>query len=416
MPQDSLDIYWEGDLIGHIVDGSPLSFEYDSEWLSKKDHFALLGIPKIVGVQSGPMITSFFENLLPEAELREYLTSQHKVGSLFGLLWKFAGDTVGGFVMTPSGTVVDPLAYEKTTWEKLAKKIQKDGIHNAGGLLEASRISIAGAQRKFSIAIFNDNQVMLPLGVSPSTHIVKPEIIKFENIWRSALNEAIIMKTASLCGLRVAETFYEPFTESCVVKRFDRFFDGEVKKENLKRVVQYDFCQLFGKTSDRKYQQDGGPGLVDCASLIKKYSFDAANDMKSLVQWLFFNLMVGNYDGHAKNLSINKIDGKFYLSPFYDLMSTQVYKGISSNLAMSVNGQYEAGQIGAKEITGFCEDLNLQRGYVIKIAEDLFEKLPDSLEKAILSCNAKDPKSQSFIDKLKIYVMSNSRKLMKRIA
>jgi hypothetical protein len=42
--------------------------------------------------------------------------------------------------------------------------------------------------------------------------------------------------------------------------------------------------------------------------------------------------------------------------------------------------------------------------------------LPDSLEKAILSCNAKDPKSQSFIDKLQIYVMSNSRKLMKRIA
>jgi len=126
--------------------------------------------------------------------------------------------------------------------------------------------------------------------------------------------------------------------------------------------------------------------------------------------------MVGNHDGHAKNLSINKIDGKFYLSPFYDLMSTQVYKGISSNLAMSVNGQYEAAQIGAKEISGFCEDLNLQRGYVIKIAEDLFEKLPDSLEKAILSCNAKDPKSQSFIDKLQIYVMSNSRKLMKRIA
>jgi serine/threonine-protein kinase HipA len=416
MSQDSLDIYWEGDLIGHLVDGSPLAFEYDSGWLSKKDHFALLGIPKVIGPQSGPMITSFFENLLPEAELREYLTSQYKVGSLFGLLWKFAGDTIGGFIMIPSGAVIEALAYEKTTWEKLAKKIQRDGIHNAGGLLEASRISIAGAQRKFSIAIFNDDQVMLPLGVSPSTHIVKPEIIKFENIWRSALNEAIIMQTASFCGLKVAETFYEPLTESCVVKRFDRFFEGESKQGNLKRVVQYDFCQLFGKTSDRKYQQDGGPGFVDCANLIKKYSFDVSGDIKSLVQWLFFNLMIGNHDGHAKNLSINKIDGKFHLSPFYDLMSTQVYKGISSNLAMSVNGQYEAGKIGAKEIAGFCEELNLQRSYVNKVAEDLFEKLPGSLGKAILNCNANDPKSQSFTEKLKIYVESNSRKLMKRIA
>lgn len=415
MSEYSLDIYWEGDLIGHIVDGSPLSFQYDPEWLNKKHHFALLGIPKVLGSQSGPMITSFFENLLPEAELREYLTSQYKVGSLFGLLWKFAGDTVGGFIMIPSGTGIDALAYEKTSWEKLAEKIQRDGIHHAGGLLEASRISIAGAQRKFSIALFNDDQVTLPLGVSPSTHIVKPEIIKFENIWRSALNEAIIMKTASYCGLKVAETFYEPLTASCVVKRFDRFFDGESTEGNLKRVVQYDFCQLFGKTSDRKYQQDGGPGFVDCANLIKRYSFDVSGDIKSLVQWLFFNLMVGNHDGHAKNLSINKIDGKFHLSPFYDLMSTQVYKGISSNLAMSVNGQYEVGQIGAQEITGLCEELNIQRTYMIKIAKDLFEKLPGSLEDAILSCNANDPQSKSFTEKLRTYVESNSHKLMKRI-
>ncbi|MEO0047184.1 MAG: hypothetical protein RLZZ410_143 [Pseudomonadota bacterium] len=415
MSEYSLDIYWEGDLIGHIVDGSPLSFQYDPEWLNKKHHFALLGIPKVLGSQSGPMITSFFENLLPEAELREYLTSQYKVGSLFGLLWKFAGDTVGGFIMIPSGTGIDALAYEKTSWEKLAEKIQRDGIHNAGGLLEASRISIAGAQRKFSIALFNDDQVMLPLGVSPSTHIVKPEIIKFENIWRSALNEAIIMKTASYCGLKVAETFYEPLTASCVVKRFDRFFNGESTEGNLKRVVQYDFCQLFGKTSDRKYQQDGGPGFVDCANLINKYSFDVSGDIKSLVQWLFFNLMVGNHDGHAKNLSINKIDGKFHLSPFYDLMSTQVYKGISSNLAMSVNSQYEVGQIGAQEITGLCEELNIQRTYMIKIAKDLFEKLPGSLEDAVLSCNANDPQSKSFTEKLRTYVESNSHKLMKRI-
>lgn len=415
MSQHSLDIYWEGDLIGHIVDGAPLSFQYDSEWLNKKHHFALLGIPKVVGPQSGPTITSFFENLLPEAEIRDYLTSQYKISNLFGLLWKFAGDTVGGFIMTPSGTGIDSLAYEKTSWKNLAKIIQRDGIHNAGGLLEASRISIAGAQRKFSIAIFNDDQVMLPLGVSPSTHIVKPEIIKFENIWCSALNEAIIMKTASLCGLEVAETFYEPLTQSCVVKRFDRFFDEDSTKDNLKRIVQYDFCQLFGKTSDKKYQQDGGPGLIDCANLIKKYSFDGSSDIKSLLQWLFFNLMVGNHDGHAKNLSINKIEGKFYLSPFYDLTSTQVYKGISSNLAMSVNGKYEAGQIGAKEITGFCEDLNIQRTYMMKVAEELFEKLSISLERAILTCNANDPKSQNFIEKLRLYIGSNSRKLMKRI-
>jgi hypothetical protein len=96
-------------------------------------------------------------------------------------------------------------------------------------------------------------------------------------------------------------------------------------------------------------------------------------------------------------------------------MSTQVYKGISSNLAMSVNGQYEVGQIGAQEITGLCEELNIQRTYMIKIAKDLFEKLPGSLEDAILSCNANDPQSKSFTEKLRTYVESNSHKLMKRI-
>lgn len=73
----------------------------------------------------------------------------------------------------------------------------------------------------------------------------------------SAANEAIILRTAAHCGLRTAQVFYEPLTRACVVERFDHYRrdDG-----TLGRRIQYDFCQLAGIASERKYEKEGGQG------------------------------------------------------------------------------------------------------------------------------------------------------------
>jgi len=147
----------------------------------------------------------------------------------------------------------------------------------------------------------------LPKGTSPSTHILKPNIRRLAKVWHSAANEAIVTRAAALAGLPTAEVFYEPRTEACVVRRFDRQLRPGGK---LARLVQYDLCQLAGTVSDRKYEKEGGPGLAACAELIRRYSTQPAVDLRHLVRWVFFNLYVGNNDSHAKNLSIYSVPGQ----------------------------------------------------------------------------------------------------------
>jgi serine/threonine-protein kinase len=72
--------------------------------------------------------------------------------------------------------------------------------------------------------------------------------------------ETIVMRAAALAGPPTAEVFYEPRTEACVVRRFDRQWRAD---GTLARRVQYDLCQLAGTVSDRKYEKEGGVCVTD---------------------------------------------------------------------------------------------------------------------------------------------------------
>ncbi|MTV39022.1 HipA domain-containing protein [Duganella radicis] len=96
------------------------------------------------------------------------------------------------------------------------------------------------------------------MGSSPSTHILKPDIVRTDiNVFASAVNETIMMLAAHRCGLPVARASYQPETQACLVQRYDRVRQADGR---LLRIWQADFCQLLGKKSDVKYEQDGGPG------------------------------------------------------------------------------------------------------------------------------------------------------------
>jgi serine/threonine-protein kinase HipA len=59
----------------------------------------------------------------------------------------------------------------------------------------------------------------------------------------------------------------------------------------------------MGLSYELKYQADGGPDLKACFDLIRAYSANPIKDFQQLMQWVFFNYLIGNMDGHAKNLS-----------------------------------------------------------------------------------------------------------------
>lgn len=84
-------------------------------------------------------------------------------------------------------------------------------------------------------------------------------------------------------------------------------------------------------------------------------------DVSRLIEWQAFNIVVGNADGHAKNLSIIYEGGeRRRLAPFYDLVSTREYKAIDRKLAMGVGGRQNPDEIGRAEWT--CASTELQIG------------------------------------------------------
>lgn len=282
----ALDVFYGEELIGTVFDTEPLSFEYAPTWLSRLDPsrpFPLSSINLGPGRLTEPHVQAFFENLLPEGELRSYLSVQRKASTLFSLMQAVAGDTAGAFVMLPQGQRPEPPRYEPTTWASIAHTLKTRSAAALQIKGQDARISLAGAQDKATIAIFDGQTPMLPKGHAPSTHILKPDIRRLAKIRDSAANEAIIMRTATHCGLKTADVFYEPLTKACVVERFDRI---RTQDGGLSRVIQYDLCQLAGTVSEKKYEKEGGPGIEACVKLIRHYSARAALDLQALVNWL----------------------------------------------------------------------------------------------------------------------------------
>ncbi|KQP22944.1 HipA domain-containing protein [Pseudorhodoferax sp. Leaf267] len=189
------------------------------------------------------------------------------------------------------------------------------------------------------------------------------------------------MRAAALCGLPTAEVFYEPLTQSCVVRRSDRTAQAD---GSLARVVQYDLCQLAGTVSDRKYEKEGGPGLAACAELVRRYSSQPAVDLRQLVRWVFFNLYTGNNDSHAKNLSIYYLPGQgVRLTPFYDLMCTRLYPGLSPEFAFAIGGEVRPGALQRAHVEAMAAALRMQPRFVLQQAAQMADTVPGAMAQAV---------------------------------
>jgi serine/threonine-protein kinase HipA len=413
MRPDRLDLTFGAEPVGTVHEASPLVFEYAAAWLARTPPMAVAAIALQPGRQDSAAVQAFFENLLPEGELRDHLAAQRKASTLFSLLLEVAGDTAGGFVLVPAGEAPQAPAYVPTTWQAIAATLRKTSAIDLAA--EGARISLAGAQDKTSIAIFDDGAPRLPKGASPSTHILKPNIKRLAKVWHSAANETLVMRMAGHCGLPTAEVFYEPHTEACVITRFDRLkrADG-----TLARLVQYDLCQLAGTVSDRKYEKEGGPSLPTCAELIRRYSTQPALDLRRFVDWILFNLYVGNNDSHAKNLSLYAVPGQgVQLTPFYDLMCTRLYSGLSAEFAFSIGGEVRPGAMTRAHLEALAGALGMRPQFLLRQAAELARKVPAALHRALDETKpALSPSARALAARLVRFVESNTRKTAARFS
>jgi serine/threonine-protein kinase HipA len=214
-----LAVYRDETLVGLLIDESPIKFVYDATWRQHHQEAISPNIGLSQAEHSGQAVESYFENLLPEAGIRDLLKLKFQVTTTFGLLTVIGGDTASNLTILPEGEAPKPAQYQAIAWQDVADQFtQQQGVIRKIQEEDGLRISLAGAQRKLSICIDDNGNPLLPLGSSPSTYIIKPDIQGVEGVWASAINETMVMTLAAKLELGVAEVSYQPIAKACVIR------------------------------------------------------------------------------------------------------------------------------------------------------------------------------------------------------
>ncbi len=356
----TLHVYWNSRLIGEFTqDGARLSFRYDDGYRSQR---AALPLSRQLTVRDVPFDDSatraFFANLLPEGDIRRQVARQLgvSVDNIFALLEGIGGDCAGAVSILRPGDIPGPSGqYRPISPEALALELATLPSHPFLAGEEGVRLSLAGAQHKLPLYVEN-SAFFIPEGNRASSHILKTAIPQLE---QTVINEAFCMNLAHKVGLPVpsAQVVDIVGQQVYMVERYDR---KRIAPGEIERLHQEDFCQALGVIPEMKYEQEGGPGFQDCFKLVEEWSDEPILDTLNLLTWALFNFLIGNADSHAKNLSFLYAGGTIRLAPFYDLLSTAVYKRVSNKFAMKMGGQKDPRYLMASHLARFAEETGIE--------------------------------------------------------
>jgi serine/threonine-protein kinase HipA len=158
----------------------------------------------------------------------------------------------------------------------------------------------------------------------------------------------------------------------------DRYDRQEINKE-IVRIHQEDFCQAMGYPVERKYQETGGPGFIECRELIDEYlSNRGVVNRFQFIRMMLFNYIIGNHDAHGKNFSILHNKG-FELAPFYDLVSTQVYP-LDNKFAMAIGQTFRLDRIKEHSFKIFAKDMNVRPKLLTSLVNEMCEAVKNELD------------------------------------
>lgn len=141
------------------------------------------------------------------------------------------------------------------------------------------------------------------------------------------------------------------------------------------RLHQEDMCQALGLPPSRKYQDEGGPSLADCIRILTQTAIDPAKDTHALIRWIAFCALLGNADGHAKNLSLLRVERGWQLAPFYDLVCTALYPQHDRHLAMRVGPNNDPGNLNANHWRALAADCKVGARLVLETVREMTDRI-----------------------------------------
>jgi serine/threonine-protein kinase HipA len=336
-----LAVYLNRERVGVLEqdeNGLPV-FQYDEQWLGLPRAIPLSrSLPLRPDPFRGKHARPFFAGILPEEDPRKRIAAILGISERndFAMLERIGGECAGAVSLHPEGVQLPAVAEAKLHElgaEELADVLAGLPRRPLMADWEGVRLSLAGAQGKLPVVV-RDGRIYLPLGDTPSTHIIKPEPTHFTGL---AVNELFCLRLAEAVGLNVPSVEYGRAGETpyLLVSRYDRTVDADGR---VARIHQEDFCQALGFPPERKYQLEGGPLLADCIQLLRDWSTTPVLDIRGFIDGLIFNVLIGNADAHSKNYSLLYPDGKRLLAPFYDLVCTLAWPELSDQFSMRIGG------------------------------------------------------------------------------
>ena len=256
-----------------------ISFRYDPVWLNRENAIPVsLSLPLREDVFKGAPVQAVFENLLPDSEtLRRMVAAKVGAGGTdaYSLLAGIGRDCVAlcqflpeGEGPRPGGPLIKGEFMDERGMELLLKNLAKTPLGLDGK--SEFRISVAGAQEKTALLWHKDHWIK-PHGTTPTSHILKTQMGTLPNgmdLTNSVENEFYCLKLLRAFGLPAAAADIVKFG-ACTVLKVSRFDRQWTSSGRLLRLPQEDCCQALSVPPGKKYQSDGGPGMVAILDLLK---------------------------------------------------------------------------------------------------------------------------------------------------
>lgn len=376
--EDKLNVFWNNEKVGTLYqvfkkNKIRLLFSYSDTWDGNP---ISLSLPIPDDRNELILATNFFKFLTFEESQKEIICGRLgiKETNNFALLKKFGKDCAGALQILPYGITLEKekeTVLRDVTFE-VEEHITSEAIYRDNKILTPNlfvdckaRLSLAGNQDKLP-CVYKDGKIYVP-DKGMTTHILKTPSKRFQNLPE---NEYLCMKLAKKIGFDVPDCELIKIADKwCyVVKRYDRK-DGQ-------RLHQEDFAQALGL--DKKYQDEGGPNIKSCMSVIKNYHL-SDKDKEDFIKFVIFNYCIGNTDAHGRNYSILiPKNGQARLAPLYDLVCPLVYP-LDRKVAMSIGKTFVIDKIREVSWQEFCKDIDISIEKFDEYRNEIVEKINEHL-------------------------------------
>ena len=400
-----LNVWIDSDLVGllrHDASTNQFSFAYAHDWVASDKSFPLAPTlpldspPGLSDEQHSRLVRSFFENLLPEGQALDDVAGAYAISkaNTMGLIAILGQETAGALrILRGAPLSAGEEVMRLVTPEEIAARIRERPQLPFAIWDRKVRLSIAGYQDKIAVYQGSESEAntwfLVEGGSNASTHILKPEPVN-PRLAGMVSNEFFCMRLAKAVGLSVADVWLHRLPEPLLsIRRFDR----QILATGVRRLPVVDGCQALGLSTQAKYERPYGSGkdvkdIRTGASLPGFFNLlnSAARpivERLNLLRWVIFQVLIGNTDAHAKNLTFfNGVSG-LSLAPAYDLVCGLVYAElpIEDSFAMAVGDAFTLGELSTFEWVNLAEMCELPPALVQKEVIRMSQRVLATLEK-----------------------------------